>query len=150
MSRLQDATSARVLVVDDHDAARESVADVLRCAGYHVETAASAVEALPRMEAARSAGASFDVVVTDLQMPGINGLEFIREINQRRLNVQAIMVTAYATINSAVEAMRFGAFDYLEKPFDVTALEQLVARAVQRGGISRQDEALGLPATDAA
>jgi len=75
----------------------------------------------------------YEVVITDLQMPGMDGLEFIRHIRQRRLLVQVIMITAHATIASAVEAMRNGAFDYLEKPFNVTQLEELVGRAVQRG-----------------
>jgi DNA-binding NtrC family response regulator len=117
----------RVLVVDDHAAVRESVIDILRQAGYAVEGLASAVEALPVLERLAA-----DVVITDLQMPGIDGLEFIRQISRRRLPTQVIMITAHATIASAVEAMRFGAFDYLEKPFNVNQLEQLVARAMER------------------
>ena len=120
--------SPRVLVVDDHAAARESVADVLRQARYEVVGLGSPMEALPRLEQE-----SFDIVITDLQMPGMDGLEFIRQIRRRRLTTQVLMITAHATISSAVEAMREGAFDYLEKPFDVTQLEQLVAGAIQRG-----------------
>jgi len=121
------AGTGRILVVDDHAAARESVADVLRHAGYEVECSASAVEALPILQSQ-----SFDVVVTDLQMPGMDGLEFIRQMSHRRLLVQVLMITAHATISSAVEAMRYGAFDYLEKPFDAIRLEELVARAIER------------------
>ena len=121
------AAAARILVVDDHAAARESVIFVLRQAGYEALGAASAVEGLSHLD--RQA---FDVVITDLQMPGMDGLEFIRQIACRRLPTQAIMVTAHATISSAVEAMRHGAFDYLEKPFDATQLEQLVNRALER------------------
>jgi DNA-binding NtrC family response regulator len=117
----------RMLVVDDHAAVRESVIDVLRQAGYSVEGLGSAVEALSLLERR-----PFDVVITDLQMPGIDGVEFIRQISRRRLPTQVIMITAHATIASAVEAMRFGAFDYLEKPFDVTRLERLAAQALQR------------------
>ncbi len=117
----------RVLVVDDHAASRESVADVLRCAGYEVAMCASATEALARL-----AERPVDVVVTDLQMPGMDGLEFIREIERRRLGVQVLMITAHASIASAVEAMRHGAFDYLEKPFDATALERSVCQACER------------------
>lgn len=120
-------TLGRVLVVDDHRAARESVIDVLRQTGYAANGAASATEALPLLEREPC-----DVVITDLQMPGVDGLEFIRQIAQRRLQVEAIMVTAHATIPSAVEAMRHGAFDYLEKPFDAARLEQLVAQAMER------------------
>ena len=126
-SRDEPPSRGRVLVVDDHAAVRESVIDVLRQAGYQVSGLASAVEALPQLERE-----SFDVVVTDLQMPAMDGLEFIRQMSQRRLPTQVIMITAHATIASAVEAMRFGAFDYLEKPFDVTRLEELVARAMER------------------
>jgi DNA-binding NtrC family response regulator len=126
--------SRRVLVVDDHAAARASVIDVLRQAGYAVEGLASAVEALPLLDRA-----SFDVVITDLQMPGVDGLEFIRQLSRRRLRTQAIMITAHATIASAVEAMRLGAFDYLEKPFDAGSLEQVVARAMDRGRLCGEE-----------
>jgi DNA-binding NtrC family response regulator len=117
----------RVLVVDDHAQARESVADVLRQADYDVATCASAIEALARL-----AERLVDVVVTDLQMPGMDGLEFIREIARRRLGVQVLMITAHASVASAVEAMRHGAFDYLEKPFDAIALERSVSQACDR------------------
>jgi DNA-binding NtrC family response regulator len=128
----------QVLVVDDHAAARESVADVLRHAGYEVTSLGSPVEALACLEQH-----AFDLVITDLQMPGMDGLEFIREIRRRRFSSQILMVTAHATISSAVEAMRQGAFDYLEKPFDVVRLEQLVARAIDRGSLMAPDVATG-------
>jgi DNA-binding NtrC family response regulator len=121
----------RVLVVDDHAPAREAVADVLREANYGVATCASATEALNRL-----AGEPVDVVVTDLQMPGMTGLEFIREIERRRLGVQVLMITAHASVSSAVEAMRLGAFDYIEKPFDALQLERSVAQACERRQLS--------------
>lgn len=129
MTHLSNSSiTGRVLVVDDHAAARESIADVLRSAGYEVFCSASAVEALPLVN-----HQPFDVVITDLQMPGMDGLEFIRKLNQRQQHLQVLMITAHATVNSAVEAMREGAFDYLEKPFDIAQLERLVAGAIQRG-----------------
>ena len=124
---------SRVLVVDDHASAREAVADILRQAGYDVAACASATEALGRL--ARQA---VDVVVTDLQMPGMNGLEFIRELERRRLAVEVVMITAHASVSSAVEAMRLGAFDYIEKPFDVAELERCVANACDRHRLRQQ------------
>ena len=117
----------RVLVVDDHASAREAVADVLRQAQYDVAACASAMEALALL-----ATNKIDVVVTDLQMPGMDGIEFIREIERRDLGVQVLMITAHASVSSAVEAMRLGAFDYIEKPFDAIALERSVAQACDR------------------
>jgi DNA-binding NtrC family response regulator len=126
-SKPQQTERSRVLVVDDHAQARESVADVLRVAGYDAATCASATEALGRL-----ARQPVDVIITDLQMPGMNGLEFIRELERRRLGAQVLMITAHASVSSAVEAMRLGAFDYLEKPFDVVKLERCVAQACDR------------------
>src|SRR5947207_14284802 len=117
----------RVLVVDDHASAREAVAEVLRQAEYEVCACASAMEALGKL-----AGEKIDVVVTDLQMPGMDGLEFIREIERRRLDVQVLMITAHGSVATAVEAMRLGAFDYIEKPFNAVSLEHSVARACDR------------------
>ena len=122
--------AASILVVDDHDRARESMTDILQCAGHTVHGYASAVEALRAIEAA-----DFDVIITDLKMPGVSGLELIRELNQRNVDAQVVMVTAHASVQSAVEAMRHGAFDYIEKPFTADQLEQLVNRALRLGEV---------------
>ena len=86
--------------------------------GHQVACCSSAAEALQVARAARR----FDCIVTDLKMPGMNGLEFIVQLEQRRYGAQVVMVTAHATVASAVEAMRHGAFDYIEKPFDADQL----------------------------
>ncbi|MEM8944633.1 MAG: sigma-54 dependent transcriptional regulator [Planctomycetota bacterium] len=130
MRQSESNETRTVLVVDDHAAARESVADVLRHAGYQVTGLGSPMEALPYLERHE-----IDLVITDLQMPGMDGLEFIRQIHLRRLPTQVLMITAHATISSAVDAMRHGAFDYLEKPFDANQLEQLVRSAMERGDL---------------
>ena len=121
-----DTAGCRVLVVDDHAQARESIAFTLRQAGHRVTGCSSAVEALKKLDREPP-----DVIITDLQMPGMSGLEFLAELKRRRTSSRIIMITAYATIASAVEAMRHGAFDFLEKPFVVEDLESLVARAAR-------------------
>lgn len=127
-------STGRVLVVDDHRQARESMAEVLRAAGYAVQSASSAFEALKLLERK-----NFDCIVTDLKMPGMDGVEFMIQIEQRRLGAQVVMVTAHASVATAVEAMRHGAFDYIEKPFDADRLERLVGQALRHGGMVRQD-----------
>lgn len=122
--------TGRVLVVDDHARARESMADILTHAGHDVRCCSSAVEALRLLDQR-----TFDVVITDLKMPGMSGLEFIRVLEQREVDAQIVMVTAHATVSSAVDAMRHGAFDFIEKPFDADQLEELVGRAIRHGGM---------------
>ena len=131
-------SKGRILVVDDHAAVRESMSDILRSSGHHVDSASSALEALNRMETE-----CYDVVITDLRMPGMTGLEFIRELERRDSQVQVVMVTAYASVATAVEAMRHGAFDYIEKPLGADQLEELVNRAMEHG--ERLDDQPTLP-----
>ena len=121
----QELSAGMVLVVDDHPQSRESMVDILRQAGHVVDCCSSAAEALQQIQRR-----AYDCIVTDLKMPGMNGLELILQLEARRYPAQVVMVTAYGTVASAVEAMRHGAFDYLEKPFDVDRLEQIVAKAI--------------------
>ncbi len=128
--------TGRVLVVDDHPQARESMAEVLRHAGHLVNCCSSAAEALQVV-----GQDAFDCIVTDLKMPGMSGVEFIIQLEHRRYRAQVVMVTAHASVSTAVEAMRHGAFDYIEKPFDVDRLEQLVAQAIRHGHLVRMHDA---------
>jgi DNA-binding NtrC family response regulator len=139
-TRNQDA--GRVLVVDDHRQARESLTDTLRAIGFQVSSVSSGVEALQLL-----ADKAIDVIVTDLQMPGMSGLDLIRELNRRKHGAQIVMVTAHATVSAAVEAMRYGAFDFIEKPFGVDQIEQLVTRALRHGRLLDQQPAATADAT---
>jgi DNA-binding NtrC family response regulator len=128
--------TGRVLVVDDHQPARESMADVLRQAGHRVACCSSAAEALQRVEREK-----YDCIITDLKMPGMNGVEFIVQLEQRQYGAQIVMVTAHASVTTAVEAMRHGAFDYIEKPFEVERLEHLVNQAIRHGRLTHGEPA---------
>lgn len=118
----------RILVVDDHDEARESIAEILRHADHEVNTSPNAAEALQMLEAN-----SFDVVITDLNMPGMSGIELIRHLEHRPHGAQILMITAFASVATAVEAMRRGALDYIEKPFSAEDIEKMVERAIRHG-----------------
>jgi len=126
--------TGRVLGVDDHPQARQSMADILRQAGHQVDCYSSAAEALQAIQ--REA---FDCIVTDLSMPGMNGVEFIIQLEKRQYGAQVVMVTAYATVATAVEAMRHGAFDYIEKPFGVEQFERLVEQAIRHKRLVRPE-----------
>ncbi len=122
----QNVSPGRVLVVDDHRSARESMVDILRRSGHEVDSCTSAAEALNTIRRK-----IFDCIVTDLKMPGMTGIEFIVQLEQRRYGAQVVMVTAHASVATAVEAMRHGAFDYIEKPFDIDQFEQLTSQAIE-------------------
>ena len=122
----QNISTGRVLVVDDHRSARESMVDILRQSGHEVDSCTSAAEALNTIRSK-----VFDCIVTDLKMPGMTGVEFIIQLEQHRYGAQVVMVTAHASVATAVEAMRHGAFDYIEKPFDIDQLEQLTSQAIE-------------------
>ncbi|RIK78982.1 MAG: sigma-54-dependent Fis family transcriptional regulator [Planctomycetota bacterium] len=146
-SRTSGACSARsggrILIVDDHADARRSMADILAHADHRVDCAASAAEALARLD-----GESYDVIVTDLNMPGMSGLELIRHLERRPHGAQVLMVTAYASVATAVEAIRHGAFDYIEKPFTVEQLESLVDRALEQGRMQDERQQLAAACSD--
>jgi DNA-binding NtrC family response regulator len=106
-----------ILIVDDEPIKRSVLADSLGEAGYRVSVAASPLEAEPIL-----GETDFDVILTDLRMPGQDGLSFLRELKARKPDQHAIVMTAYGTVDTAVEAMKLGAFDYILKPFSTEEL----------------------------
>jgi DNA-binding NtrC family response regulator len=116
----------RVLVVDDERNNREALAKILRKAGHEVVTAASGEEALAALH-----DAGFDLVVTDLRMIGTGGIEVLKTAKQHASQPEVILLTAYGTVESAVEAMKLDAYDYLTKPVDPERLIHLVAKALE-------------------
>ena len=107
----------KILIVDDEPLKRSILEDELSEAGYVVATAANPLEAEPLL-----AKDSFDVILTDLRMPGQDGLAFLGELKQRWPRQAVIVMTAYGTVETAVEAMKLGAFDFLQKPFSTEEL----------------------------
>ncbi len=116
-----------VLVVDDEKGQREILKTILEAEGYDVGTASGGGEALAAIE-----HNSFDLVITDLKMPGMDGHGVLKRILEERPAVSVVMVTAHGTIDSAVEAIRLGAFDYLTKPLDRDRLLGVTSRAVEK------------------
>ena len=123
----QAAPAGRVLVVDDQRNMRVTTAIVLRQAGYEVAEAGSGAAALERLGAE-----PFDVVLTDLRMGDVDGMAVLRGALEIAPSVQVIVMTAYGSIESAVEALRRGAYDYLTKPFQSEELLVRVGKAVER------------------
>jgi DNA-binding response OmpR family regulator len=122
-----DESSAYVLVVDDEGANRYSVSKTLQRVGYFVSEAASGEDALELMKKQH-----FDVVLTDIRMPGLDGVELLRKIKEEAPDAIVILMTAYASLGTAVEALRLGAHDYLIKPSSSQDIRQSVARGVER------------------
>ena len=122
-----------LMVVDDLDSARQMMKRAL-ARSYDVFDFASVAEALPALDRAE-----FDAIVTDLRMPGIDGIEGLRRFKAKVPETPVILVTAFATVETAVEAMKAGAFDYLKKPFEPEELEIVVGRAVEHARLRREN-----------
>ena len=128
---------ARVLVVDDEATARSGLEKLLKQEGYAVDVAESGAAAL-HIFGERPA----DVVVTDLKMPGMDGLELLAKLHEIDKDLPIIMATAFGDVNSAVSAMRVGAEDYLTKPIDIDALTVAIERALERRDLRVEAENL--------
>lgn len=129
--------SIRVLVVDDEAAVRSALRDLLKSEGYEVDLAVDGVDALERI-----AELPPDLVLTDLDMPKMDGLQLLTELRERKIHLPVIVVTAVTEIRSAVTAMRSGAVDYLNKPIDFDELAIAVSRAIDERDIRVENENL--------
>jgi len=133
----------RVLVVDDDDSIRETFQYHLDRAGYQVTTAESAEEALGLM-----AEAEPGIVITDIRMPGMDGLELLRRIRAASPETDVLVITAHEDMQSASAAMREGAYDYLVKPLDLDRIETLVDRCFRDQQLRRRSEQYGEEAAE--
>jgi len=135
-SAVQPATQSRggrVLVVDDEANARQALVELLRLEGYEVESASDGKKALDRM-----AESEPEVVLTDLKMPVLDGLELLRRGKQRWPQTAFVVMTAFGSIDTAVEAIKLGAENYLTKPVDVAAVSAIVERALEKARLSSE------------
>jgi two-component system response regulator PilR (NtrC family) len=126
-----------ILIVDDERSMREFLAIYLRRAGHRVEAAADGAAARKALGARE-----FDVVITDLRMPDASGLDVLGDSKKLHPETQVIVVTAFATAETAIAAMKAGAYDYLTKPFKVDEVGLVVERALERRALHRQNVAL--------
>lgn len=117
---------ARVLVVDDEFSVRDSLTHWFRKDGHEVETAENASEALKLLQQAH-----FDVALVDIKMPGMDGIELQRRMHDIDARLAVVMITAFASVETAIRALKQGAFDYVTKPIDPDELSHLVARAIE-------------------
>ena len=124
--------SATALVADDDPDIRDILKDTLTSVGTKVITAANGQECLERVEADFP-----DVLLLDIQMPGNTGLEVLKELRRRHSKVTVIMITAYGSIDRAVEAMKEGAFDFITKPFDLDHIVMVLEKAAERQRLKR-------------
>jgi DNA-binding NtrC family response regulator len=115
----------RILVVDDEPGMRAGLAEVLARGGFAVEMAATGEEGLARL-----AQGGIDLLVTDLRLPGLGGLDVLREARRTGLEIPVVVITAHGTVEDAVAAMKLGAFDFLTKPFSPADLLHLAGRAL--------------------
>src|SRR6476620_4723853 len=127
----------RILVVDDEANARAALSEILRDEGYSTETAADGFKALGKLEEFVP-----DVILTDLKMPGLDGISFMEKARAVAPDVVFVVMTAFGTITSAVEAVKKGAENYLTKPLDFEALAAVVDRAMEKARLLQETRRL--------
>ena len=126
--------SAKILVVDDEKSSVEATVEVLEREGYDLYAAAGGREALKTLDEER-----IDVVITDLKMPDLSGIELLTHIRDRAPDTQVIILTGYGTVDSAVKAMHAGAISYLQKPVNIDILRQTVRNALEKWALFIQN-----------
>jgi DNA-binding NtrC family response regulator len=131
---LNPASLKRILVIDDEPQVLALLRELLQAAGWDVHTADSGTAGIERIERNR-----FDVVLTDLKMPGADGIEVLRTARKIQSDAEVVLMTAYGSVDSAVEAMRAGAFHYLTKPFMAEEVIHLVDRAYAQRQLRREN-----------
>jgi DNA-binding response OmpR family regulator len=122
-----------VLIVDDEKNIRLTLSQSLESMGLGTDTAMDGEEALAKVEAT-----AYSLILLDLKMPGMDGMQVLRQIREIRPDVRVIVITAYGTVESAVEAMKLGTVDFIQKPFAAEEIRGLVSQVLQRDQLDEQ------------
>ena len=125
--------SKPILIVDDEKNIRMTLSQSLESLGVETDMAGNGEEALTKLKEK-----DFGLILLDIRMPGMDGMEVLRQVREVRPDIRIIMITAYGTIESAVEAMKLGAVDFLQKPFDPEEIRELVSRVLNREKLEEQ------------
>src|SRR5918998_736363 len=129
---------ARILVVDDQEMMRDSLAANLAREGHDVVATHDGTVAVTRLEGSTR----FDLLITDLKMPKMTGIELLAEAKRLRPDMPVVLMTAFATVQTAVEAMKLGAYDYIQKPFDGEEIKHLVDRTLEHSRLIKENQTL--------
>ncbi len=129
---------ARILIVDDQEMMRDSLAQTLARDGHEVVAAGDGTVAVQRLQT----GQRFDLLITDLRMPKMTGTELLAEAKKLRPDLPVVVMTAFATVQTAVEAMKLGAYDYIQKPFEADEIKMLVERTLEHSRLKLENAAL--------
>ena len=127
----------RILIIDDEENFRHMLSVILRKEKYDVETASNGEEGLQKVT-----DSAFDQILCDIRMPQMDGLEFLKEVQKTGANVTIIMMSAYGTVDTAIEAMKLGAYDYISKPFKPDEIILTLKKAEERERLRRENEFL--------
>jgi len=127
----------RIMVIDDEESMRHMLSVILKREGYEPVAYAEAAQAIESIE-----GNNFDFILCDIKMPGMSGLDFLKALKDRGVSHTVIMMSAYGTIDTAVECMKLGAYDYISKPFKADEIILTVKKAEEREKLKRENERL--------
>jgi DNA-binding NtrC family response regulator len=125
---------SQILLIEDEIHNREALSLLLAKAGYQVQSAGSGEEAMEILQ-----NTSFEIIITDLFLPGVNGIDILKKVKEASPYTSVILITGKASAETAVEAMKEGAFDYITKPFDFEKLKNLVAKAVEKSRLMAEN-----------
>ena len=127
----------KLLVIDDEEAMRHMLSIILKKEGYDVSASRDAGHAVTMLE-----NGDFDFILCDIKMPGMDGLEFLKTLKDRGLQYTVIMMSAYGTIETAIECMKLGAYDYISKPFKSDEIILTLKKAEERERVKRENKRL--------